>query len=117
MDEGEAYFKLFWVFKLYLAPIHIVSSCSVCPQTVPWTRSRTENEVKLGPPSADMTMREMGRWSVGVCRSDYVKSQGEWTGGLGGGVSEAEMGAGEYGLETKNQSEVALFSLEEPASV
>lgn len=34
-----------------------------------------------------------------------------------GGVSEAEMGAGEYGLETKNQSEVALFSLEEPASV
>lgn len=53
--------------------------------------------------------------SVGVCRSDYVKGQGEWTGG--GGVSEAEMGAGEYGLETKNQSEVALFSLEEPASV
>lgn len=45
------------------------------------------------------------------------KAKGSGREGWGGGVSEAEMGAGEYGLETKNQSEVALFSLEEPASV
>lgn len=83
------------------------------PPTVPWIRSIAENEVKLEPPGAYMTMREMQRWSVRVWRSDYVKGQG---GGAGGG-DEAEMGAGEYGLEVKNQSEVALCFLEEPAFV
>jgi hypothetical protein len=52
------------------------------PPTVPWARSITENEVKLGPPGAYMTVREMERWSVSVWRSDYVKGQG---GGAGGG--------------------------------
>lgn len=69
------------------------------PQTDPWTRS-IQRIVKLGPPCAYITAREIER-----C---LLVSAGQTISRAKRGGNETDMGAGEHGLEAKTQYEAAL---------